>query len=113
MVHEVETNGEERLRPSCGEVETRARKWLRPHHVRRGSSSSTVLLSGPLPPEGPERTREGSPVHRNRAATTPVEDHLWQAFGLRLRQWRRRAGLTQAQLGAEIGYDHTAVSKLE
>ncbi|KOV30152.1 hypothetical protein ADK60_16855, partial [Streptomyces sp. XY431] len=52
-------------------------------------------------------------MHRNRAATTPVEDHLWQAFGLRLRQWRRRAGLTQAQLGAEIGYDHTAVSKLE
>ncbi|WP_234326580.1 helix-turn-helix transcriptional regulator, partial [Streptomyces sp. NRRL S-495] len=49
-------------------------------------------------------------MHRNRAATTPVEDHLWQAFGLRLRQWRRRAGLTQAQLGAEIGYDHTAVS---
>ncbi|MFC5664502.1 helix-turn-helix domain-containing protein [Kitasatospora misakiensis] len=52
-------------------------------------------------------------MHRNRAATTPVQDHLWQAFGLRLRQWRRRAGLTQAQLGAEIGYDHTAVSKLE
>ncbi len=52
-------------------------------------------------------------MHRNRAATTPVEDHPWRAFGLRLRQWRRRAGLTQAQLGAEIGYDHTAVSKLE
>ncbi|MFB6890293.1 helix-turn-helix domain-containing protein [Kitasatospora sp. NPDC056327] len=52
-------------------------------------------------------------MHRNRAATTPAEDDAWRAFGLRLRQWRRRAGLTQAQLGAEIGYDHTAVSKLE
>ncbi|MEV6976917.1 helix-turn-helix transcriptional regulator [Kitasatospora sp. NPDC093806] len=52
-------------------------------------------------------------MHRNRAATTPAEDELWRAFGHRLRQWRRRAGLTQAQLGAEIGYDHTAVSKLE
>ena len=37
----------------------------------------------------------------------------WQAFGTSLRHWRRRAGLTQARLGAEIGYDHTAVSKLE
>ncbi|MEU6237054.1 helix-turn-helix transcriptional regulator, partial [Kitasatospora sp. NPDC047058] len=37
----------------------------------------------------------------------------WRVFGARLRHWRRRAGLTQAQLGAEIGYDHTAVSKLE
>ncbi|MFE2109640.1 helix-turn-helix domain-containing protein [Kitasatospora sp. NPDC059463] len=52
-------------------------------------------------------------MHRNRAATKPTEDEAWRAFGLRLRQWRRRAGLTQAQLGAEIGYDHTAVSKLE
>ncbi|MET9399887.1 helix-turn-helix transcriptional regulator [Kitasatospora sp. NPDC002965] len=52
-------------------------------------------------------------MHRNRGAATLAEDELWRAFGLRLRQWRRRAGLTQAQLGAEIGYDHTAVSKLE
>ncbi|MEV7770329.1 helix-turn-helix transcriptional regulator [Kitasatospora sp. NPDC086791] len=37
----------------------------------------------------------------------------WQEFGARLRHWRRRAGLTQAQLGAGIGYDHTAVSKIE
>ncbi|MFJ9951287.1 helix-turn-helix domain-containing protein [Kitasatospora sp. NPDC091207] len=43
----------------------------------------------------------------------PSADSLWRAFGARLRHWRRRAGLTQAQLGAEIGYDHTAVSKLE
>ncbi|MEU1419829.1 helix-turn-helix transcriptional regulator [Kitasatospora sp. NPDC005751] len=43
----------------------------------------------------------------------PPADPLWRAFGARLRHWRRRAGLTQAQLGAEIGYDHTAVSKLE
>ncbi|MGZ2361349.1 helix-turn-helix domain-containing protein [Streptomyces sp. 372A] len=37
----------------------------------------------------------------------------WRAFGTRLRGWRRRAGLTQAQVGARVGYDHTAISKLE
>ncbi|MCX5138561.1 MULTISPECIES: helix-turn-helix transcriptional regulator [unclassified Streptomyces] len=37
----------------------------------------------------------------------------WRSFGVRLRQWRRRAGLTQAQVGARVGYDHTAISKLE
>ncbi|MEU3655362.1 helix-turn-helix transcriptional regulator [Streptomyces sp. NPDC032161] len=37
----------------------------------------------------------------------------WLVFGTRLRQWRRRAGLTQAQVGARVGYDHTAISKLE
>ncbi|MCX4450556.1 helix-turn-helix domain-containing protein [Streptomyces sp. NPDC058369] len=37
----------------------------------------------------------------------------WRVFGVRLRHWRRRAGLTQAQVGARVGYDHTAVSKLE
>ncbi|MFF8914012.1 helix-turn-helix domain-containing protein [Streptomyces sp. NPDC015032] len=43
------------------------------------------------------------------ARTTEV----WTAFGTRLRRWRRRAGLTQAQVGARVGYDHTAISKLE
>ncbi|GAA2443816.1 helix-turn-helix transcriptional regulator [Streptomyces pulveraceus] len=38
---------------------------------------------------------------------------VWRAFGTLLRQWRRRAGLTQAQVGARVGYDHTAISKLE
>ncbi|WP_395297430.1 helix-turn-helix domain-containing protein [Kitasatospora hibisci] len=46
-------------------------------------------------------------------AAVPPAEPLWRAFGARLRHWRRRAGLTQAQLGAAIGYDHTAVSKLE
>jgi transcriptional regulator with XRE-family HTH domain len=35
------------------------------------------------------------------------------AFGQRLRVWRRRAGLTQAQLGHRVGYHHTLISKLE
>ncbi|MFJ2781228.1 helix-turn-helix domain-containing protein [Kitasatospora sp. NPDC087315] len=54
-------------------------------------------------------------MHRNRADAPSAASaaDLWRAFGARLRHWRRRAGLTQAQLGAEIGYDHTAVSKLE
>jgi transcriptional regulator with XRE-family HTH domain len=34
-------------------------------------------------------------------------------FGQRLRTWRRRAGLTQAQLGQRVGYHHTLISKLE
>lgn len=38
---------------------------------------------------------------------------VWRSFGARLRRWRRRAGLTQAQVGARVGYDHTAISKLE
>lgn len=46
------------------------------------------------------------------AAGTPAADS-WRAFGERLRHWRRRAGFTQAQLATEIGYDHTAVSRLE
>lgn len=37
----------------------------------------------------------------------------WKAFGDLLRQWRRKTGLTQAQVGAAVGYDHTAISKLE
>lgn len=37
----------------------------------------------------------------------------WAEFGGRLRHWRRSLGLTQAQLGARVGYDHSAISKLE
>ncbi|MEV4558430.1 helix-turn-helix transcriptional regulator [Kitasatospora sp. NPDC049285] len=37
----------------------------------------------------------------------------WQEFGALLRHWRRRAGWTQAQLATAVGYDHTAVSRLE
>ncbi|MFJ5231321.1 helix-turn-helix domain-containing protein [Kitasatospora sp. NPDC088391] len=42
-----------------------------------------------------------------------AEDGSWQEFGALLRRWRRHAGWTQAQLGAAVGYDHTAVSRLE
>ncbi|MFE3500151.1 helix-turn-helix domain-containing protein [Kitasatospora sp. NPDC059160] len=56
-------------------------------------------------------------MHRNRSAPASPPDvqqaGAWREFGARLRHWRRRAGLTQAQLGAGIGYDHTAVSKIE
>jgi len=34
-------------------------------------------------------------------------------FGRELRRWRERAGFTQAQLAARLGYDHTYLSKLE
>ncbi|MBM7773362.1 transcriptional regulator with XRE-family HTH domain [Actinokineospora baliensis] len=37
----------------------------------------------------------------------------WPEFGRRMREWRRRAGLTQAQLGLRVGYHHSLISKLE
>ncbi|PPK66460.1 helix-turn-helix transcriptional regulator [Actinokineospora auranticolor] len=37
----------------------------------------------------------------------------WPEFGRRMRQWRRRCGLTQAQLGLRVGYHHSLISKLE
>ncbi|MFG3055805.1 helix-turn-helix domain-containing protein [Kitasatospora sp. NPDC048239] len=58
-------------------------------------------------------------MHRNRAdAPTdappgPASADAWRTFGIRLRHWRRRAGYTQAQLGAAVGYDHTAISRFE
>ncbi|MGW4651062.1 helix-turn-helix domain-containing protein [Kitasatospora sp. NPDC004289] len=67
-------------------------------------------------------------MHRSRAAARPLDAAsalpadspppvsaagAWQAFGARLRHWRRQAGLTQAQLATAIGYDHTAISRLE
>ncbi|WP_051385439.1 helix-turn-helix domain-containing protein [Actinokineospora inagensis] len=41
------------------------------------------------------------------------ESRQWSEFGRRLREWRRRAGLTQAQLGGRVGYHHSLISKLE
>lgn len=38
---------------------------------------------------------------------------VWEPFGERLRYWRRRARLTQVQLGARLGYHHSQISKLE
>lgn len=37
----------------------------------------------------------------------------WRRIGQALRHWRRRAGLTQAQVGAQLGYHHSQISKLE
>ncbi|MFJ8622758.1 helix-turn-helix domain-containing protein [Kitasatospora sp. NPDC093550] len=56
-------------------------------------------------PAAPATGTPAPPTGQGRAA--------WREFGARLRHWRRRAGLTQVQLGAAIGYDHTAVSKIE
>lgn len=47
------------------------------------------------------------------APSGPGGAQAWRSFGVRLRQWRRRAGLTQVQVGVRVGYDHTAISKLE
>ncbi|MFF3071603.1 helix-turn-helix domain-containing protein [Kitasatospora sp. NPDC057936] len=61
----------------------------------------------------PSTTRPSSARPSAPQPSTPQPDGPWREFGARLRHWRRRAGLTQAQLGAGIGYDHTAVSKIE
>ncbi|NES13507.1 MULTISPECIES: helix-turn-helix transcriptional regulator [Micromonospora] len=37
----------------------------------------------------------------------------WAEFGRELRVWRRRAGLTQGQLGLRVGYHYSVISKLE
>ena len=37
----------------------------------------------------------------------------WAEFGRQLRCHRRRAGLTQVQLGRRVGYHHTFISRLE
>lgn len=37
----------------------------------------------------------------------------WREFGRELRVWRRRAGLTQGQLGLRVGYHYSVISKLE
>ncbi|MET8544757.1 helix-turn-helix transcriptional regulator, partial [Kitasatospora sp. NPDC004799] len=58
------------------------------------------------------RTR-GAPGGAVPAPPTGRGQDAWREFGARLRHWRRRAGLTQAQLGAGIGYDHTTVSRIE
>lgn len=34
-------------------------------------------------------------------------------FGWRLRHWRQRRRITQAELGSDIGYDHSHISKVE
>jgi transcriptional regulator with XRE-family HTH domain len=34
-------------------------------------------------------------------------------FGHQLRRWRRAAGLTQAELGRRLAYDHSFISRLE
>ncbi|WP_307806758.1 helix-turn-helix transcriptional regulator, partial [Streptomyces sp. FH025] len=59
------------------------------------------------------RTGSASAVRLPAPPSSPQDPLAWREFGARLRHWRRRAGLTQAQLGAGIGYDHTAVSKIE
>ncbi|AHH99389.1 helix-turn-helix domain-containing protein [Kutzneria albida] len=37
----------------------------------------------------------------------------WAEFGRQLRVWRRRAGLTQLQLGLRMGYHNSLISRLE
>lgn len=43
----------------------------------------------------------------------PTVRSIREYFGSRLRQWRRAAGLTQAELGRLVGYDHSQISKIE
>ncbi|RZU74811.1 hypothetical protein EV384_3291 [Micromonospora kangleipakensis] len=40
----------------------------------------------------------------------PEEAPPWGGFGRELGVWRRRAGLTQAQLALRVGYHHSVIS---
>lgn len=49
-------------------------------------------------------------------APTGLDPGPWPArtnFGRRLRHWRRVAGLTQADLGRQLAYDHSFISRVE
>jgi transcriptional regulator with XRE-family HTH domain len=48
-----------------------------------------------------------------RRLTGPEHPSAGQRFGQRLRHWRTTAGLTQAELGRALTYDHSYVSKVE
>jgi transcriptional regulator with XRE-family HTH domain len=41
----------------------------------------------------------------------PAPEHA--NFGRRLRKWRLAAGLTQAELGRRLAYDHSFISRVE
>ncbi|MCX5208055.1 helix-turn-helix transcriptional regulator [Kitasatospora sp. NBC_00240] len=72
-----------------------------------GAPAPTFLT--PLPPAAaPPAAPVAAPV-----AAYPASGGPRRVFGARLRHWRRSAGLTQARLAALVGYDHTAISKLE
>ncbi|MFF1870665.1 helix-turn-helix transcriptional regulator [Streptomyces sp. CB03911] len=77
-------------------------------------SHAVTPADGPAaaPPQavGPVPLDRARPAPAPRA---PVGPTPWPVFGARLRHWRRSAGLTQARLAALVGYDHTAISKLE
>ncbi|MFC9324891.1 helix-turn-helix domain-containing protein [Kitasatospora sp. NPDC057015] len=69
-------------------------------------------LSAAVPaPRAPETVPAPGAVRPPRPTAAPAGPR--PAFGTRLRHWRRLAGLTQARLAAAVGYDHTAISKLE
>ncbi|MFI5533862.1 helix-turn-helix domain-containing protein [Kitasatospora sp. NPDC051853] len=70
------------------------------------SRAAARLLDDPSEPPCPTTAPHDAPAAVSAAGA-------WQAFGALLRNRRRRAGLTQAQLAAAIGYDHTAISRLE
>ncbi|MGA4837698.1 helix-turn-helix domain-containing protein [Streptomyces sp. G45] len=46
-------------------------------------------------------------------STSEAVEPKWAEFGRQLRQHRRRAGLTQLQLGRRVGYHHSFISRLE
>ncbi|GII84370.1 transcriptional regulator [Sphaerisporangium siamense] len=50
---------------------------------------------------------------RARPAERPGGTGPWAEFGAQMRRWRGSAGFTQAQVGARVGYDHSAISRLE
>ncbi|MFJ8045230.1 helix-turn-helix domain-containing protein [Kitasatospora sp. NPDC096147] len=83
--------------------------------MERSRAAATRLPDAPSEPGADAPSPDPSPAHPlpTDAPSAVSAAGAWQSFGGRLRHWRRQAGLTQAQLAAAIGYDHTAISRLE
>ncbi|WP_117212149.1 helix-turn-helix domain-containing protein [Allorhizocola rhizosphaerae] len=122
-------------------MESKVAKADRPGTPGTGRADSTMWLCCPSRPHVSDSVPEGSLTVNQSASTgrslrgysdvTLLAEHLsleWpegsavqvdepvsprDRFGRELRRWRRLAGLTQVQLAARLGYDHTYISKVE
>jgi len=63
---------------------------------------------------GPEPRSFASGARSNASIVVNLKDMNTRVhFGHRLRHWRRTAGLTQAELGRQLAYDHSYISRVE
>jgi len=86
---------------------------------RTGSRGSGEAAARGSRPRVKDRSNGSSNERTNGSSngrSNGVEPDPWPArsnFGRRLRHWRRIAGLTQADLGRKLAYDHSFISRVE